>query len=139
MPRNLERKVMRRVRIASEQGKDLFAIPHPAGIDPVPQYHLWIRVMQTLVEPELRVALRLPNGPPGEAARHFDHVLLRISAIDAQRMQFHQLAAVVFIQAAFLFLALIRIRRRRGWERRTRTERASESGAIRAALAKDSA
>ena len=55
-----------------------------------------------------RIALRLPDRPAGEGARDFDHVLLRVSAIHAERVQLHQLAAVIFVQAALLFLALLR-------------------------------
>ena len=52
-----------------------------------------------LVEFEIAAAPRIANGPAGEAAGHFGYVLLGVSAIDAEGVQFHQLAAVVFIQA----------------------------------------
>src|SRR5258708_6262461 len=41
------------------------------------------------------------DGPTGEAARHFDNVLLRIAAVYAERVQFQQLAAVVLVQSSF--------------------------------------
>src|ERR1700739_2259933 len=116
------------VRIASEQIKHFFSIPHPAGVDPMPENHLRIWIMKALVKPELRIALRLPDGPAGETARHFDDVLLRIPAVNAKRMQFHQLAAVILIQAALLLFGLIRLRARR--RKRGLAERAAKSGAI---------
>src|SRR5437879_13888480 len=101
-------------------------------MDLMPDHHLRIGVMQPVAKPELRVALWLPNGPAGEAARHFDDVLLRISAIDAERMKLHQLAAVIFVQAALLPFRLVRIRGGRG-ERPRHAEWAAESCAIRSA------
>ena len=56
-------------------------------------------VVHPLVEFEIRRPLRFADRPSGKAARDFSDVLLRVAAIDAQRVQFHQLAAVVLIQA----------------------------------------
>src|SRR5258708_5155934 len=53
-------------------------------------------------------AARLKDGPTGEATRYFLHVLLRVSAINTERMQLHQFARVVFINAASLLLLLLR-------------------------------
>ena len=47
-------------------------------------------------------------GPAGEHARQFRHVFLAVAAVHAQRVQFHQLARVVFIQPARLGLGRIR-------------------------------
>src|SRR5579863_324187 len=120
--------MVRRVRIAGKQIEHLFPIPHPAGIDLVPENHLRIRIMEALVKPKLRVSLGLANGPAGETARHLNDVFLRISAVNAKRMQFHQLAAVILIQTALLFFGLIRIRARR--RKRGPAERAAKSGTI---------
>src|SRR5215204_5133514 len=46
----------------------------------------------------------LKDGPTGEATRYFLHVFLYIAAVNAERMQFHQLARVVFVNAASLLL-----------------------------------
>src|SRR5215204_1317398 len=51
---------------------------------------------------------RLKNGPTGKASRHFLHVFLCVTAIDAECVQFHQLTRVVFIDAATLSLRLLR-------------------------------
>ena len=37
---------------------------------------------------------------PVKQTRHFPYVLLRVAAIDAQGVEFHQLARIVFVQAA---------------------------------------
>src|SRR5687767_5945743 len=44
-------------------------------------------------------ATRLKDGPTGKATCHFLHVFLCVAAIDAKRVQLHQLARVVFIYA----------------------------------------
>src|ERR1051325_621502 len=49
-------------------------------------------------------AARLENGPTGKAARYLLHVFLRVTAINSERVQFHQLARVVFVDAASLLL-----------------------------------
>ena len=41
----------------------------------------------------------LLDGPPGERFGHRDDIVLRVIVVDAQRMQFHQFTAVVFVQA----------------------------------------
>ena len=43
---------------------------------------------------------RVVDRPAGERARHFGDVLLRVAAVDAERVQLHQLAAVVLVQPA---------------------------------------
>src|SRR6516164_9420882 len=64
------------------------------------QYDLFAIVVQPRIENEFGVALRLVDGPAGEAARYFDDVLLRVAAVHAERVQLHQFTAVVFVQAA---------------------------------------
>ena len=56
-------------------------------------------IVDLFVELEIAALPRFADGPAGEAAGHFGHVLLGVAAIDAERVQFHQLAAVVFVQA----------------------------------------
>src|SRR5438128_7611074 len=43
--------------------------------------------------------VRFLNRPTRKATRDFLHVLLRITAVDAERMQLHQLARVIFVEA----------------------------------------
>ena len=47
-------------------------------------------------------AARREDGPTRKTARHLLHVLLRVAAVYAQSVQFHQFARVVFIDAASL-------------------------------------
>ncbi len=54
------------------------------------------------LEAEVAAFYRLLDCPPGEYLGHFGDVFLRVAAVDAERVQFHQLAAVVFVQAAGL-------------------------------------
>ena len=60
-------------------------------------------IVESFIEIEATAPLRLANGPAGEAARHFGNILLRVAAIDAEGMQFHQLARVIFIETASRF------------------------------------
>ena len=45
---------------------------------------------------------RSTDGPAGENLRELLHVLLRVAAVDAERVQLEQLARVVFVQPALL-------------------------------------
>ena len=50
----------------------------------------------------LRLREELPrraDAPSGQRARDLDHVLLRVAAIDAERVQLHELASVILVQA----------------------------------------
>src|SRR5215211_5082910 len=59
-------------------------------------------------------AARREDRPAGEGARHLLHVLLRVAALDAERVQLHQLARVVLVDAAphALLLGARRLHRR---------------------------
>src|SRR5256886_7037156 len=59
-------------------------------------------------EHEATDPLGIFDGPAGERARHFDHVLLGVAAIHAQRMQLEQLAAEVLVDAAARAAAALR-------------------------------
>ena len=50
------------------------------------------------------------DRPTGEAARHLGDIFLRVAAVDAERVQLHQFAAVVFVEAARTFFRLLRAR-----------------------------
>src|ERR1041385_5057618 len=66
------------------------------------KHGLWLGIMNPVIEPEFRLALRRANRPTRKASRHFDHVLLGVSAVHAERVQFHQLAAVIFVESPVL-------------------------------------
>jgi len=63
------------------------------------------------VEFEAAAALGAIDRPAGEDARSLDDVGLRITAVDAEGMQFHQLAGVVFIEPFRRLFVLCRIAR----------------------------
>src|SRR3712207_5913736 len=48
----------------------------------------------------VREAARVEDRPAGEATRDLLHVLLRVSAVYSERVQLHQLARVVLVDAA---------------------------------------
>src|SRR4051812_11582129 len=66
----------------------------------LPEHDLLARLMPALIEFEFSTLLRLLDGPSGKHLRQFGYVLLRVAAVNAQRMEFHNLACVVFIQSA---------------------------------------
>ena len=65
--------------------------------DFVAEHGLLAEVVHERREHEFGIG-RVANRPAGEAARHRDHVVLRIAALDAERVQLHHLAAVVFVE-----------------------------------------
>src|SRR6476646_10943634 len=71
------------------------------------QNELRIRIVQSLVKLEFWILPRPLDGPPGKAPRHLRHILLRVTAINTERVQLHQLASVIFIQPAFVLLFLL--------------------------------
>ncbi len=71
-----------------------------AGRDARAQNRFGALVVQARLEVKFGIAARPQQGPAGEAARDFTHVLLRVSAIDAQGVKLHDLARIVFIEAA---------------------------------------
>src|SRR6185369_7200821 len=48
----------------------------------------------------------LEDGPAGETSRDFLHVFLRVTTVDAECVQLHQLARVVFVDATAWSLLL---------------------------------
>ncbi len=67
-------------------------------------------IVLAFVEDETAAALGLRDGPAGEAARDFGDVLLGVAAIDAEGVEFHEFAAVVFVETLLLFLAGAEVR-----------------------------
>src|SRR5260370_15294058 len=63
-------------------------------------------VVHFVVVEEASTLLRSLNRPARKAARHFDYVLLCVSAVYAQRVELHQLASVILVQPPLAALAL---------------------------------
>ena len=99
-----------------------------ARLDLVPEHDLLLAIVNPRLEPEAASLARTDDGPAGEGAGDVDHVLLRVAAVHAERVQLHQLAAVVFVEAALLprrVRVLRRARRRRHREPRADSRVAS--------------
>ena len=79
-----------------------------AGGDLVAQDGLLTGIVHEAANTNSGLCVGLADGPAGEAARDRDHVLLRVAAVHAQRVQLHQLAAVVLVQPVRLPRQLLR-------------------------------
>src|SRR5262245_30916895 len=73
------------------------AITDTAGIDFVTENEFFSVIVHPWTEHELAAQLRPVNGPARKGPRHFLDVLLRIAAVNTQRVQFHQLPSVILI------------------------------------------
>src|SRR5438874_10686266 len=71
-----------------------------AGQNFVTEHEFLAVVMQSGAIKKQTLLVWLLDGPSRKAARDFLHVLLRVAAVNAERVQLHQLARVIFIEAA---------------------------------------
>src|SRR5690349_11769418 len=94
----------RGVWIARQNVENFLAVLHSSLVNFVPQHGLHAGVMQAIFKEKFRIAPRLPDALSGEGLRDIDDVVLRVPAIHAERVQFHEFAAVIFIQPTVLFL-----------------------------------
>src|SRR5687767_7953310 len=93
----------RRSRMIGEDLEHALAIfLAAAGGDLYTQYYFFAVIVQALIEIEARFFAVALNCPAGKAARHFRDILLCIAAVDTKRMQLHQLARIVLIEARAL-------------------------------------
>src|SRR5262245_9170611 len=65
----------------------------------VPKYVFVLSIMEGRIELELSIFRLIKDRPASKSARDRDYVLLRIPSIDTERMQFQQLARIVFVEA----------------------------------------
>src|SRR5207244_1491353 len=80
---------------------DCFAIFHPAARwDLRAEDDFLAIIVHERSVVEIAALTRLANRPARKAARHFRHILLCVAAIHAECVQFHNFAAIVFVQAA---------------------------------------
>ena len=93
-------------RMRGEDFQHFFAVLDAAvGGDDVAEDDL--RAVVVTAGHELEFAGLRVDAPAGEAAGDFLHVLLRVAAVDAERVQFHDLAGVVFVDAADLLRLVV--------------------------------
>ena len=76
--------------------------------DATPQNFLLAPFMHAGVKGKAAAFARLFQSPSGKHARNFGYVLLGIAAAHAQRVQFHQFAAVIFVKPMALALPAFR-------------------------------
>src|SRR5688572_1505167 len=116
--------------MTAECANDPLAFLDAAVLIPLPQHRLGARLMEQIDEDEFDRAVRLRSplerfgattssrlvrplqprgrpaqsvdGPPSENLRELLHVLLRVAAIHAERVELEQLARVVFVESAAL-------------------------------------
>src|SRR5262245_65889636 len=84
-----------------EQVEDVITVLLPAArFDLVSQHHFLAIVVHARLEVETTALPRVGNRPPGERACDLLYVLLCVAAVHAQRVQLHQLARVILVEAA---------------------------------------
>ena len=99
-----------RGRMPREQVEDGVAVALAAArLDALAQHDLLAIVVPARIEVESAAEPRVGDRPARERPRNFLHILLRVAAVDAERVQFHQLARVVLVDAP---AALLRRHRR---------------------------
>ena len=86
-----------------QQLNHLFGVFHSAGMNLFSKDQLGVGIVDAFVKFELWIFARLFNGPSGEAASNFADVFLGIPSVNAEGVKFHQFAAVILVQATFLF------------------------------------
>src|ERR1019366_2619250 len=80
--------------------KHVLAVLHAAARrQRAPEHDLLLGVVHPLAEDEPAARARILESPSRERARDGDHVLLRVAAVHAERVQLEQLATVVLVQA----------------------------------------
>src|SRR6266566_9345829 len=106
--RQLERDEVSRRRTPRQDVEHILGVFHPASSrELVAEDDLLSSVVHLRTENEAATLCRWLDRPAGEGARDVDHVLLRIPAIDAQRVELEQLASVVLVQPLTLSLLLL--------------------------------
>src|SRR5258708_742208 len=120
---------MRRLRTRRQPVKQLPAFVFALGLDAVPQNELGSRLMHARIVAETSTLERSIDGPASEHLGDFRDVALRVAAVHAERVQFQQLASVIFVQTAVLFALRVWV-----WSGETTREatRIAPAGAIRA-------
>src|SRR5712671_2727224 len=109
---------MRGGRTLRENVEHIFRIFFSAaGREPVAEDDFVAGVMDLGTEDESAALCGRFNRPPGERARDVNDVLLRVSTIDAERVELEQLASVILVQpwtlSRYMRLSLLRAARRR--------------------------
>src|SRR5262249_26992700 len=112
----LARDELRGRRMVREQLQHLHTFLLAVVFDLVSENGLRARLVHALIEIEISAAAWIANGPTSEAFRNFRNITLRVTAIDTERVQLHQLAAVVLVQPGFALCCLLLLLTADRWE-----------------------
>src|SRR5260370_18915004 len=64
------------------------------------EHPLGLGIVDPIIKGEFRFGSSIEDGPAGETTGYFDNVLLRITTVNSQSVQFHQFAPVVFVKSS---------------------------------------
>ena len=87
-----------RTRIPRQHLQHLRPFFFTVFFDAMTQHNFIARFVHGRLELEPSALARLGQSPSGEDLRNFSYIRLRVAAIHAERVKFHQFAAIVFIQ-----------------------------------------
>ena len=96
------RNEVRRIWIVRQQVQHFQSFFFAMFFDAMPEDDLGAGLVHARLEAEGAALFRLIEGPSGEDFGNFGDIFLRVAAVYAERVQLHQFAAVVFVQAAGL-------------------------------------
>src|SRR3954468_465184 len=92
----------------SENVDDLLSVFNSSsGSNPIAKNNLLTPVVHHHTEYEAGILPRSIDGPARQSARDFLNVFLCVPTINSKRVQFHQLAAIVLVDA--ILLAIFRL------------------------------
>src|SRR5574341_109700 len=75
------------------------------------QHYLLAAIMLVSIKSEMALLpASMMDSPASQRPRHFLYIPLRVPAIYAQRVQFHQFAGVILIRSRFMVLNVVEIR-----------------------------
>src|SRR4051812_18803932 len=81
-----------------ENIEDFFAVALATAADHVSEHEFFSRIVRSRVEAVAATLKRIADRPPCECARDRDNIRLCVAAIDAERVELHQLTRVVLVQ-----------------------------------------
>src|SRR5262249_8537464 len=113
-PRQFQRNKAGRCRMLSQEIDDAETVFHSSSRrDAIAKNDLLAGVMDPRLEIESAFAARLANWPAGQATGHLLDGTLRVTAVNPEGVQLHQLAGVVFVEpsTAVVLAAHARCRR----------------------------
>src|SRR5437660_10410050 len=93
--------------MSSEQVQHFASFFFAIGFDAVSENDLVARLVHTLFQSKAAALFGLLQSTSGENSRHLSDIILSVADVDSERVQFHKLEPVVFIQTSTPSLALL--------------------------------